>query len=113
MARLVHIHGERGRWLAEVEGRWLAVLHNTFWQKPDRYRAPLFPEHLGQKRYEELVEALRRHDLVVMQRDKDRTSLARDGYIGLFRFTDLVIDTTDRWELSLTLTDRYADPKAR
>ncbi len=29
MPRRVAIHGERGRWVAEVEGRWLAVLHQT------------------------------------------------------------------------------------
>lgn len=113
MAKLVHIHGERGRWVAQVEGQWLGVLHNTFWQPPSDYRAPIDPAHPSQKRYQELIEALKSNDLVVMQRDKDPTSLFRDGYIGVFHFADLRIDTSDRWELTLTLTGRYASPKSR
>ncbi|MCL4187644.1 MAG: hypothetical protein KJZ85_08550 [Rhodobacteraceae bacterium] len=110
MRRRVHIRGERGRWVAEVEGRWLAVLHQTFRVGPHGYRAPIPPEHPGQKRFEELARALHEHDLVVVQRDRDPVTLARDGYVGVFRFKDLRVDT-DAGEMSLTLTERHADPK--
>ena len=110
MVRQVKISGERGRWVAEVEGRWLGVLHHTLRVGASGYRAPISPEHPGQKRFEELVTALRENDLVVIQRDADPISLARDGYVGVFRFTDLKIDLSVM-ELSLRLTARYADPK--
>ena len=113
MARLVTIHGERGRWVAQVDGVWLGVLHQSFRVGLTGSRAPISSDHPGQKRFQELVAALRTYDLVVMQRDKDTQTLARDGYVGVFRFKDLVIDTATHWELTLTLTERYASPKAR
>jgi hypothetical protein len=106
----VKINGVRGGWLAEVEGRWLAVLHHTLRHGPDRSRAPIRPQDVGTKRLHDLQVALRTHDLVVVQRDRDPVSLARDGYIGVFRFTDLTFDG-DR-EFSLRLTEKYAEPKA-
>ncbi|MCC6306008.1 MAG: hypothetical protein IT545_12540 [Rhodobacteraceae bacterium] len=108
MPRRVAIHGERGRWVAEVEGRWLAVLHQTFREGPHGYRAPIPPEQPGQKRFEELRRALADHDLVVIQRDRDPLTLARAGYVGVFRFKDLRLDLR-AGELTLTLTERYAD----
>lgn len=110
--RLVKITGERGRWLAEVEGQWLAVLHDSHWNFHNHsYHAPLRPEDRGTKRCEEFLAALRAHPLAVMQRDAPATdtgSLARTGYIGVFRFGGLVI-TEDH--LSLTLSERYASPR--
>ena len=105
----VKIRGVRGGWLAEVEGKWLAVLHHTQRVPPNRYVAPIRPQDIGTKRLAGLLDALRGNDLVVIQKDKDAVSLARDGYVGVFRFTDLVVD--DQREFSLTLTDIYARPK--
>ena len=110
MLRRVKINGERGRRLAEVEGRWLGVLHHTLRDGATGYRAPIAPEHPGHKRFQELIAALEAHDLAVIQRDRDRASLARDGYIGVFRFADLKVDLEPP-ELSLRLVERYADPK--
>ena len=110
MVRRVAIGGERGRWVAEVEGRWLAVIHHTLRQGPTGYRAAIAPEHPGQKRFQEFVAALEAHDLVVVQRDKDRETLARAGYVGVFRFADLRIDL-EALELTLRLVERYADPR--
>lgn len=108
--RRVKINGVRGGWLAEVEGNWLAVLHHSLREGPDRYRAPIRPQDVGTKRLQGLEAALRTHDLVVVQRDKDPVSLARDGYIGVFRFTDLNFDGVS--EFSLRFTEKYAEPKA-
>lgn len=58
------------------------------------------------KRYADFVEALRSNDLVVVQRDVPG-GLARDGYIGVFRFKDLMIGPDGA--ISLTLVERYAD----
>lgn len=110
MPRRVRINGARGRWVAEVEGRWLAVLHHSLREGATGYRAPIAPEHPGQKRFQELVAALEGQDLVVIQRDRDPETLARDGYVGVFRFADLRLDL-EALELSLRLTERYADPK--
>lgn len=107
--RLVKIHGERGRWVADVEGKQLAVIHHTLRVPPNRYVAPILAEHVGSKRLAEFERALRENCLVIIQRDKDAVSLARDGYVGVFHFTDLKFDENS--EMSLTLTDRYASPK--
>ena len=110
--RLVKITGERGRWLANVEGHWLPVLHDSHWNFHNhKYDAPLLPEHRGTKRCEEFLEALRSQSLAVMQRDAPPSEdgvLARAGYIGVFRFGGLIL-TDDH--LSLTLLERYASPR--
>lgn len=108
--RRVRISGERGRWVAEVEGRWLGVLHHTLREGKNGYRAPIAPEHPGQKRFEELIDALKTHDLAVVQRDADPVTLARNGYVGVFRFKDLEVDL-ETLELRLQLVERYADPR--
>lgn len=106
------IHGQRGDWLAEVEGRRLAVLHNSFWDtRTGTYRAPIPREHPGQRRFEGLIVALTENDLAVMQIDRDRVSLARKGYAGVFRFCDLKIDASTEMLLTLRITERYAEPK--
>ncbi|WP_439560647.1 hypothetical protein [Roseinatronobacter sp.] len=110
MAKRVKISGERGRWVADVEGRMLGVLHHTLRVGADLYQAKISPEHPGQKRFKELVSALESYDLVVIQRDKDEQSLARDGYVGVFHFTDLNVDL-ENLELRLRFTGRYADPQ--
>ena len=106
MPRIVHIQGKRGAWTAEVEGRHLAVLHSTWRQGPSDYHDPMLGVRLDGKRYGDLVDALKAHDLVVVQKDAGE-NLDRAGYVGVFRFKDLLIGT--RGEISLTLTERYAD----
>ena len=110
--RLVKISGARGRWLAEVEGQWLPVLHDSHWNFHNHsYSAPLLPEDRDTKRCTEFLDALRAIDLAVMQRDAtpiETGSLPRAGYIGVFRFSGLKI-TEDH--LSLTLLERYASPR--
>lgn len=110
MPRRVHNGGERGRLVAEAEGRGLAVLHQTFGGGAHGCRAPMPPEQPGRKRSEAPVRALREQDTVVVQRDCDPVTLARDGHVGVFRFTGLRVDTA-AGDLSLTLTERHADPK--
>ena len=109
MAHLVRINGVRGRWVAKVEGKWLGVLHNTQRLGLDRYEAPILPEHIGSKRLLDLEGALREHDLVVIQKDENETNLARNGYVGVFYFKDLIFDPDHG--IRLTFTDRYASPK--
>jgi hypothetical protein len=107
MRRRVRIIGHRGGWTATVEGRTLGVIHHLYRQGA-RYHAPIMPEHVGGAKLRALEQALRENDLVVVQRDKDIETVARDGYVGVFRFTDLDFDPGRG--LSLTLTERYADP---
>ncbi|MDW4549893.1 hypothetical protein R5H32_11060 [Defluviimonas sp. D31] len=109
MVRRVKINGVRGRWVAEVEGKWLAVLHHLHRRGANGYEAAILPEHIGTKRLDDLLTALRENDLAVIQRDADPDTMARDGYVGVFRFTDLLIDKNTG--ISLRFTERYADPK--
>ena len=109
MPKRVSINGKRGRWVAEAAGRWRAVLRHTLWVGADRSEAPIMPEHVGDRRPGELEQALRENDPAVIQRDKDAVSLARNGYVGVFRFKDLIIDY--KHGLKLTLTEHCADPK--
>jgi len=102
----VRIRGERGRWVAEAEGRWLPVIHNTWRQGATGYRDPM--EGTKGKRHEEFVEALRSHEHVILQKDVEGTFF-RESYIGIFAFKDLVIG--DDGSVSLTLVSRYADPQ--
>lgn len=108
MPRRVHIHGERGRWVAEVDGRWLAVLHNSWRAGPTGYFDPMDGASVGGARYAELVGALRDHDEAVIQRDKSRDDFSRAGYVGVFRFKDLAIGQDG--SIRLTLVERTADP---
>ena len=109
MVRRVKITGARGRWVAEVEGRMLAVLHSTHMQPGGQLFAPFDDgDPRGRARYEEFQEALRNHELVVIQRDRSATDFTRNGYVGVFRFSDLEIDYASG--ISLRLTERYADP---
>ncbi len=108
--RQVHIHGVRGQWTAEVEGKQLAVLHNTWWQdrRSNRYHDPMQGVLREGARYLARIAALRMHDLAVMQRDGG-PKMERDGYLGVFRFRNLVIG--EDGAISLDLVERYADPK--
>jgi hypothetical protein len=106
MGRRVHILGKRGQWVAEVEGRLLAVLHNSHWTPPAAYRAPIRPQDLGGAKLRGLLDALQRQPLAVMQRDKG-PNLDRDGYVGVFAFSGLAV--TDE-AITLTIDGRYADP---
>ena len=109
MPKRVSIQGARGRWVAKVEGTWLGVIHASWRRGPTGYLDPMPGAKVDGKRYAELVEALRDHDKVVLQRDTDPISLARDGYVGVFHFKDLIVGADG--SIGLTLTSRYADPK--
>ncbi len=102
----VNIHPERGRWVPEVEGKWLANLHSSFRVGLDRYEAPIRPEDWGTKRLGELERALKENEPVVVRKDKGPDDLSRDGYIGVFRFKDLIFDAEQG--LKLTFVARYA-----
>jgi hypothetical protein len=106
----VKIRGERGRWVAEVDGEWLAVIHNTWRVGPDGYADPMEGVDRSKKRFSEYAEALRRYDRVVLQRDAGGGDLSRNGYIGVFRFDNLEI--LDAQPVRLRLLERVADPKA-
>ncbi|MBP6737216.1 MAG: hypothetical protein KA139_07245 [Rhodobacteraceae bacterium] len=108
MPRQVHIVGARGDWTAEVEGRRLAVIHSCWRQGATGYHDPMSGANITGKRYDDFLDALKSHDLVVVQRDVPG-SFARDGYVGVFRFKGLEIGP--KGEISLTLVERYADHK--
>jgi hypothetical protein len=107
MSKRVKITGERGRWVAEAEGRWLPVIHTTWRRGMTGYHDPMAGVRTDGKRYTEYVDALRRETHVIVQRDKSGT-FERDGYVGIFTFKDLVVG--DDGSVSLTLVARYADP---
>ena len=110
MVRLVKINGERGRWVAEVEGQWLAVLHHTQRIGPHDHFMPLnWGDPRKSRRYQEFEDALKTHDLAVIQRDGDPITLSRDGYVGVFRFANLQIDYSSG--IRLRFTERYASPQ--
>lgn len=88
----------------------LAVLHSTEMKPGNRYVSSFLPEHIGSKRLDSLEQALRENDLAVIQKDSDAVSLRRVGYVGVFRFKDLIFDTATG-EFSLTLTEKYAEAK--
>lgn len=91
-------------WTADFGGRQLAVLHNTLWNRSDHtYHTEIRPQDKGTKRLDVLLDALRRHDMIVMQRDRSRTDFTRNGYVGVFRFADLDIGDD---QLCLRLTER-------
>lgn len=110
--RLVKINDEGGRGLAEVEGKWLAILHERHWNFHNKtYSAPIAASEHGTKRMTDYLDALRRHDLIVLQRDQPLPgdALAFSTYIGVFRFRDLMIEPET---FTLTLVERYASPSA-
>ena len=109
MPKRVKILGERGRWTAEVDGKRLAVIHDTWRVGSTGYHDPMEGAKIDGKRYQEFVEALRGHPEVILQRD-GKGSFARDGYIGVFAFTNLSINADG--SIDLQLTNRVADPKA-
>jgi hypothetical protein len=110
MVKRVKITGQQGRWLAEAEGRWLPCIHTRWLKTPSMtYHDPHAGDHVGSKRYEEWIEAMRSQSLVILQKDKP-DSFARAGYIGIFEFENLKLG--DDGSVSLRLTARYADPKS-
>lgn len=72
------------------------------------YFGPFPTDPRRSKKYQELEAALHSNELAVVQRDKDPVKLDRDGYVGVFRFSDLKIDYASGF--SLKLVERYADP---
>ena len=86
----------------------LPVIHDTWRQGQTGYFDPMTGAKVEGKRHAEYIEALRREDLLILQRDK-AGSLERDGYIGIFTFKDLVVG--DDGSVELTIVARYADPQ--
>jgi hypothetical protein len=110
VARRVRITGERGRWIAFADGRWLAVIHSTWRRGLTGYLDPMTGAKTDGKRYEEYLEALQRESEVIVQKDKPGT-LDRAGYVGIFTFRDLFVG--DDGSVGLTLIARVADPQNR
>lgn len=108
MAHQVYITGKRGDWTAMVEGRRLAVLHASWRTGTTGYYDPMSGAKTDGKRYTDYMSALVGSELVVVQKDKPGT-LDRDGYVGVFKYKDLVVGGAG--EIKLTLVERYADPK--
>jgi hypothetical protein len=103
------IRGTRGDWTAEVDGRRLAVLHSSWMQGLHDYHDPDIGAERGSAKYAALMECLRGEDWIVMQRDADATTMARNGYVGIFAFENLAV--AEDGSFSLRLTRRVADPK--
>ncbi len=100
MKPVVKIKGYRGAWYADVEGHRLAVLHDSWWKPPLGYFDPMIGVDLNGSKYRDLVERLRNSEMAIVQRDKDVT-LSRDGYVGVFRFTNPVIGVEGSIKLDL------------
>jgi len=108
MRRTVHVLGAGGDWTAEVEGQRLAVIHSRWRVRRSGYLDPMDGANRDGKRYADFLKALQENDLVVVQRDVPGT-FDRDGYVGVFRFKDLVVGASG--QISLSLVERYADHK--
>lgn len=98
------ITSHRGQWTVDVEGRELAVLHNTWRVGTTGYLDENRAEVVSSDKQARLVAALRDNDVAVLQRDVDRETLARDGYIGIFSYKDLEIG--EDGSIKLTFVDR-------
>jgi hypothetical protein len=101
----VKITGSQGDWTVDVEGTRLAVIHDYWYSAPSTYFDPMKGAKVDGKRYADYLAALRANDRVVMQKSATDGSFARLGYIGIFKFKDLVVDE-DTGSISLTLTQR-------
>ncbi|MBM9593525.1 hypothetical protein [Roseitranquillus sediminis] len=77
--------GHRGQWTADVNGRELAVLHNTWRVGTTGYFDPMEAAKTDGAKHKRLTDALLENDVAVVQRDApDDPGMARSGYIGLF-----------------------------
>ena len=85
------------------------MIHGTWWTGKDAYRDPMVDVDVTLKRYVDYVAKLRESDRVVMQRDKGKGSLDRDGYVGVFSFRDLDVDPLG--PVSLRLIGRVASAR--
>ncbi len=94
----------RGQWTADVEGRELAVLHNTWRVGTTGYFDPMKKAGSEADKHKRLKSALEANDVAVMQRDMGDEALTRDAFIGLFSYKDLKIG--DDGSITLTLVDR-------
>lgn len=106
LLKRVKISGSRGVWTAVVEGRTLGVLHASWRRGATDYFDPMLGGDPVGVKFRDLVKALTESELAVIQRDKGE-GLARDGYIGVFRFKDLIVGPDG--SISLTITERYAE----
>lgn len=108
MRHKVKIKATRGVWTADVAGERLGILHAIYWTPPNAYHDPARGGPDTAKRHADLVEALRRTDRAVVQRDRPEGATAtRDGYVGVFRFEGLVIG--DDGSITLKLVERVAE----
>jgi len=107
--RMVTITGARGDWIVEVDGERLPVIHDTWWTGKNAYHDPMQGVDVGAKRYLDYVAKLQQTDRVVVQRDKGNGSLERDGYVGVFRFRDLLVDPGG--PVAMQLTERLASAR--
>ena len=97
----VSIAGARADWVVDAGEEKLAVIHSTWWSGKDVYRDPMKGVDTGGKRYREYVAKLQETDRVVLQRDKGNGSLERDSFVGVFSFSDLLVDPAGPVELKL------------
>ncbi len=102
--RAVKITGARGDWTADLEGERLAVIHDLWWTPPSAYFDPMEGAKLDGKRYNDFVDALRVHDIAVMQRTAKDGSFSRLGYLGVFRFSDFAVGADG--SISLKIVER-------
>ncbi|MBT8417351.1 MAG: hypothetical protein KJO42_07910 [Silicimonas sp.] len=102
--RPVKVKGKRGDWTVDMDGTHTAVIHDLWYTPPGAYHDPMEGVDLKGARYTDFIGALKDSDTVVMQKSKDDGTLARLGYIGVFKFKDL--DVADDGAVSLTITER-------
>ena len=109
MGKKEKITGARGDWTAKVGLERLAVLHNSWWDIPTKqYFDPMNGADLSGARYKAFTEALENSDKVVIQKDVSKDDFTRNGYVGVFRFTELVFG--EDGSVSLKIVERISDP---
>ena len=106
----VKVTGSIGRWTAEADGETLPVLHSQHWDvRSGNYLDPMKGVSKDRGKWPDYVARLHECDRVIIQKDTDPDTLRRDGYIGVFRFTNL--DVREDGSIALRIIERLADAK--
>jgi len=108
----VRIVGKRGSWMARAGNEELPVLHQHWRNGAHGYCDPMRGVKRDGARYRGLVDALAGGDCAIVQKDRiEGETLARDGYVGVFRHTGFAVGQNG--EITLKLVEKVAEPAPR
>jgi hypothetical protein len=107
--KIVKIVGRRGKWLAQVEGDWLPVLHDTWRIGAVGYCDPMRDVDTSSVKYREFIEALCTHGRAVIQKDAGDETMSRAGYHGVYKIDEKSI--ANDGSVTLTIVERIAIPR--